>query len=521
MAHQQLGMTPLRQLLYLASQGKTRRQMVEQAHISRRTVDGYMALFRKTILSFSVLLDLSDIELKAALRPPPSEGTLQSGDPRHDYIQQNLPRFHAALSHKHVTRVLLWEEYRCDVPDGYSYGQFCQHLHDFSQVKQASMIHRHQPAQEMQIDFAGDKLSWVDTATGEIYSCPVLICTLPFSGLLFCTPLPNAKLESLIDGLNDALGYYGGVSKSVKSDNMAQIVTKASRYEPAFTEIAQQWANHNRTTLMATRVGRPKDKPHVEGNVRNSYYRIYAPLRYQTFYSLRSLKAAVLELVNKFNDKLFQGKRFSRISLYDQDERHLMGTLPAGPFVMFWSTKAKVQKDYHVTLGEDMHYYSVPFRLIGKEVTIVYTQTTVEIYRDQERVCFHAREFSRHRHSTLAEHMPERHQHYRQQQEWDVDYFMRAAEKIGPMTYLFIERLFASRVFAPQAFKHCQGVFRLEKKYGAARLEAACYRASAIVSAGPGILANILCRGMDAAPADPSPEYILPNDNLRGNQEYQ
>jgi len=272
---------------------------------------------------------------------------------------------------------------------------------------------------------------------------------------------------------------------------------------------------------MATRVGRPKDKPHVEGNVRNSYYRIYAPLRYQTFYSLRSLKAAVLELVNKFNDKLFQGKRFSRISLYDQDERHLMGTLPASPFVMFWSTKAKVQKDYHVTLGEDMHYYSVPFRLIGKEVTIVYTQTTVEIYRDQERVCFHAREFSRHRHSTLAEHMPERHQHYRQQQEWDVDYFMRAAEKIGPMTYLFIERLFASRVFAPQAFKHCQGVFRLEKKYGAARLEAACYRASAIVSAGPGILANILCRGMDAAPADPSPEYILPNDNLRGNQEYQ
>ena len=68
MAHQQLGMTPLRQLLYLASQGKTRRQMVEQAHISRRTVDGYMALFRKTTLSFSVLLDLSDIELKAAFR---------------------------------------------------------------------------------------------------------------------------------------------------------------------------------------------------------------------------------------------------------------------------------------------------------------------------------------------------------------------------------------------------------------------------------------------------------------------
>jgi|GEM_PF-5393631 len=42
--------------------------MVEQAHISHRTVNGYMALFRKTTVSFSVLLDLSDIELKAAFR---------------------------------------------------------------------------------------------------------------------------------------------------------------------------------------------------------------------------------------------------------------------------------------------------------------------------------------------------------------------------------------------------------------------------------------------------------------------
>ncbi|WP_411272861.1 hypothetical protein [Daejeonella sp.] len=30
-------------------------------------------------------------------------------------------------------------------------------------------------------------------------------------------------------------------------------------------------------------------------------------------------------------------------------------------------TKAKVQKHYHVLVGEDWHYYSVPYRYIGKE----------------------------------------------------------------------------------------------------------------------------------------------------------
>lgn len=520
MAHQQLGMTPLRQLLHLAIQGKTRRQLVELVHISRRTVDGYMARFKGTNLSLESLFELSDEELKSILRPPSVEGVLRAGDPRHDYMQKNLPRFLKELSFKHVTRLLLWEEYRNQIPDGYSYGQFCQHLQDYSRVRQASMIHRHQPGQVMQIDFAGDKLTWVDIDTGEIHSCPVLVCTLPFSGMLCCVALPNASMEYPLVALNTVLFYYGGITQSVKSDNMAQIVSKANRYEPVFTELAQQWANHNRTTLMATRVAKPKDKPHVEGNVRNSYYRIYAPLRHQTFTSLKALNKAIMVLVDKFNDTRFQGKQFSRKSLFQQEEHSLLNPLPASSFMMHWVTKAKVQKNYHVVLGIDMHYYSVPFRFIGKDVSIVYTATAVEIYHNQERICFHNRGMGRHRYTTSAEHMPENHQHYREQEQWDEDYFLQHAEKTGPMTHLIMQRIFAARVFSPQAFKTCQGILRLEKKYGAARLEAACLRAHVSTRVGYKILENILIRGLEAAPPEDLPVAILANNNLRGCKEY-
>ncbi|MBL0098169.1 MAG: hypothetical protein IPP46_17985 [Bacteroidetes bacterium] len=48
------------------------------------------------------------------------------------------------------------------------------------------MMHlEHIPGQEMMIDYAGDKMCFIDMETGEIITCDVFIATLPFSGLTF------------------------------------------------------------------------------------------------------------------------------------------------------------------------------------------------------------------------------------------------------------------------------------------------------------------------------------------------
>jgi hypothetical protein len=51
--------------------------------------------------------------------------------------------------------------------------------------------------------------------------------------------------------------------------------------------------------------------------------------------------------------------------------------------------RLKVMKNSHVLLGKDKHYYSVPFRHIGKKVRVVYGNRTVSIYLDGERLAFH------------------------------------------------------------------------------------------------------------------------------------
>ena len=63
--------------------------------------------------------------------------------------------------------------------------------------------------------------------------------------------------------------------------------------------------------------------------------------------------------------------------------------------------KAKVQKNYHVTLGENWHHYSVPFGFIGKLINAVYDTDTVEIYYAHQRIALHKRSYKPHDFTTI------------------------------------------------------------------------------------------------------------------------
>jgi transposase len=152
------------------------------------------------------------------------------------------------------------------------------------------MPQQHQPGYRLQIDFAGDPLWIIEPHTRERIACPVLVCTLPCSSFFYVEPLSSARQEHLIP----ALAYLGGVPKNILSDNMKQVVTKASRYEPLFNELMEQWTLHCQTNMQATRIVRPKDKPSVEGSVHHAYSQIYARLRNEEFTSLYALCISVL-----------------------------------------------------------------------------------------------------------------------------------------------------------------------------------------------------------------------------------
>lgn len=380
----------------------------------------------------------------------------------------------------------------------------------------------HQPGEQLQVDFAGGKLSYVDRDSGEVIDCEVLICAMPYSHYIYAEALVSQKQEHFVNGLRRCLEYLGGVPPSIKCDNMKTAVIRANRYEPQFTEAMAYMAEHYGTTILTARVRKPRDKGSVEKAVSIAYQRIYAPLRHQIFYSMEDLNAAIRKQLTLANQRPLKGKEGTREALFEAHEKPLLKALPAARYEIKHVTEGKVQRNYHVILGEDRHQYSVPHTLIGRRMKIVYTTETVEIYDGLKRVALHKRSYKKHGYTTQTDHMPAHHQHVSWQRGWDADYFKEQAVRIGPATAKVIEKILASRAFHEQSYTSCLGVLRLGKQYGAERLEAACLRSCSSPVINYTLIANILRSNLDKVSAPNDDQLSLGyHDQIRGPQTYQ
>jgi transposase len=520
MANKPKCMLQVRRILQLLTDGLSKREASRQTGASRNTIDSYETRFCQSGKSFNNLLQLTDVELAELVY---TQEPVKEPDPRRRYLNDHLDYYINELGRLGVTRELLWKEYRQEEPEGYGYSQFCELLSRHSCKKNPVYHNTYAPGELFELDFAGKKMSYVDRATGEVVECPVLVCTLPYSSFSYIEPLASSKMDHLVPAMNRAVEYFEGVTKIVTTDNMRQIVTQTNRYEPSFTLLAEQWSVHYNTSLKATRPVKPKDKPSVEKSVHLSYQRINARMRNETFYSLAELKHRVRDLLEEFNDRPMFKQSVSRRGKFTSEEKPLLRALPAEPFTLKYSTKAKVKPNYHVILGEDWHQYSVPFQYISQETTIVYDEQLVEIFiRNLERIAVHKRDCRRNGYTTLPEHMPESHLKYKQQKGWTEDDFISKASRIGEQTKIAINRLLGSKAFIEQTYDGCLGVLRLADKYGNLRLEAACKRANTGSRINYKILHNILKNNLDKIPMceNELTLFIPEHDNIRGAEAY-
>ena len=204
------------------------------------------------------------------------------------------------------------------------------------------------------------------------------------------------------------------------------------------------------------------------------------------------MNRAIREKLELFNQKLFQKKKGSRLSLFLEDEKPLLAPLPASRFELSdWKT-ATVQFNYHISV--DGMLYSVPYEYIKKKVDVKVTDTTIEIFYNHNRIASHRRLKGRPgKYSTVTEHMPEDHQKYL---EWNGDRFRKWAEQIGINTYTVVNAILTSKRVEQQTYRSCMGLLKLTDKYSEALLEAACKKAlSYTASPSYKSIKNILVTG--------------------------
>jgi transposase len=518
MANKLKNMYKIREAFRLLSVGSSQREVSRHLGISRNTVHSYVSLAKSLSMDFRSLFELDDQALLSKISIIKERGTALQ-DERYKELSGYFDYFRRELSKPGVSLLLLWEEYSTKHPDGYSYMQFTVHYKRYAQRHKASLRHVHTKAELMMLDYAGDKLSYVDTSTGQVIACDVLVCVLPYSGYTFAYATHTQKQCDFVAGINEALKFFGGVPKAILSDNLRAVVKKSNRYEPDFTELACQLGSHYQVGLQATRVAKPTDKGMVENAVKHVYLKIHGPLRNETFTSLAALNAAIARQIAVLNSKAYQGKIYSRSDLF-AEEKPALQPLPKAAFELYESKSAKVQRNYHVQI--EQCYYSVPYSYIGKQLLIRYNSKIIEVYSGTSRIAIHNRLKAKFAYSTTKEHMPPNHVGYLATRGWNSDYFIDKAQAIGPYTEHYVRRLLESKIYVEQTYTSCIGLFRLVGNYSALDVELACQYLQHSSTASYKRVEEVLRRKLMLQQLVPVVQSPIPvHNNIRSSNNYK
>ena len=288
MAATTIGMSTIKQIFLLKEAGTPYQKISRTLGISRNTVKKYIRLAGQKRLVLSEIVSVPDQELEGLLLSPDQDATA-----RYEVLETLFPSIEKELQRTGVNRWLLWEEYKGEHPDGYSYAHFCYHFREWSTNRKATMHFEHEPAEKLFIDYTGKKLHWIDQVTGQVNEVEVYVAILGHSQLTYVEAVATQKKEDFITATENALHYFGGVPKVLIPDNLKSAVDKADKYEARINNDFMDFCNHYQVAVMPTRSYKPKDKALVENAVKIAYSRIYAPLRDKVFFSLQELNEAV------------------------------------------------------------------------------------------------------------------------------------------------------------------------------------------------------------------------------------
>jgi len=509
-------MTNYREILRLKSLGFSERNIALSCLCSRNTVSSVLKKANELEISWPLQEDQTNAVIQSTLFPQESPKATKRL-PDYSYVRKELLK-------NGVTRTLLWTEYmedcRLNGEEPLMYSQFCYHIQQDEQKHRATMHIKRKPAEQIEVDWAGDPASIIDPDTGEITKAHIFVGVMTYSQYTYVEAFINEKQNAWITAHVHMYEYFGGVARILVPDNCkTAVIHNEGWYNQKVNQVYHELAEHYRTAIIPARVRSPKDKPNAEGAVGNISTWITAALRGEQFFSLEELNSAIQDKLEQFNSRIFQKKEGSRLSLFRDEEKPLLAPLPATSYEFAeWKT-ATVQFNYHISL--DGMLYSVPYEYIRRKVEVRSTGLIVEIFYNHNRIASHKRMYGRKgQYSTVVGHMPQEHKRYL---EWDGDSYREWAKEIGENSFLAIDAILNAKRVEQQAYRSCMGLLKLADRYSSQRLEDACEKALSL-TASPSYksIKNIIAAGTKktSKTIEGSPSFENKHGIVRGASYY-
>ena len=509
----------LKEILRLKYQARlAHRQIALSLHISPSTVSYYLnRAAQLEITTWPLCERWDDVTLERAfLSTRAVSKTRHKPLPDWAVLHQELKQ----PGQKGVTLELLWQEYaERNNSDHYSYNHFCRLYKEWASVLQPSMRQTHIAGEKLFVDYCGQTMPIVDPHTGEIlYRAQVFVAVLGASNYTFAEATRTQQLEDWVMSHKRAFEFFGGVPQLVVPDCLKSAVSVARNTDPDLNPTYQMLAAHFGTAIMPARPRKPKDKSKAEVGVQIVTRWILAVLRHETFHSLAQLNQRISGLLTRLNEKPFQKLPGCRASMFAELDAPALKPLPAYPYQYTKVVSVLVGKDYHVDL--EKHYYSVPYALQGKRLEAHLAEHTVTLYHVGKVVAQHPRSHRKGQHSSVPAHMPAHHQALL---ECSSEHLLSWAASIGPYTTHWVDSFIRQAAHPAQAVRPCQALLGQSKKYGKARLEAACLRGYLTGANRLHHIRNMLKHGLEQQPVATSrqdPLQDISHDNVHGEHYF-
>ena len=508
-------MNKIKEVIRLKAAGLSLRPIAQSVRLSLGAVSKYAKAAAAAELTWPLPEQLTDEALTRLILGSPVDASVAP-----KFVSPDYPAIHQALKQKGVTLQLLWHEYReCHGEFAYSYSQFCTLYREWAAQQKRSMRQTHRAGEKLFVDYCGPTVPIYDRLTGEIWPAQIFVAVLGASNYTYAEASRSQQSPDWLGAHVRAFEFMGGCPAVVVPDNLKSGVAKACRYEPEINKSYSELAAHYSVAVIPARPYKPQDKAKAEVGVQIVERWILAVLRRRKFFSLDELNRAILELLRDLNAKPFKKLPGSRLAAFESLDKPALKPLPTTRYEYAQWKKARISIDYHIEF--EGHFYSVPHRLVGKEVDLRITANAIECLYKNQRVASHVRSHRRGAHTTVADHMPKAHRAHMQ---WTPGKLLNWAIAIGPATRDIVQHQLTQKPHPEMGYRACLGLLSLARKFGNDRLEAACQRAMAIHSPTRKSVLSILQAGLDQVPATNLPsttDPLLPShSNVRGAKYY-
>lgn len=422
------------------------------------------------VLSAEQFKNLNDDELASLFYPKLNNISTDKVQPDLKGIYQEVTK-----SGKHKkSLIVMYLEYRIKYGiKAYGKTRFFELVRKYLKSHRVVMKQFYLPGEVLFIDYAGSRVDY--TVNGKIKMLYVFVACLGFSKKLFAFATKDMTSNSWLQGLEQALRYYGGVPEVITFDNAKAMVTKSGR-QAVLNDNASSFARHYQCICDTSRVGTPTDNANAESSVKFITQRVLVPMKRDlTFFNQTEVNQHLQEKIEQLNNKKFDKLTVSRNDLFEQKEQAQLALLPITPYKTFHTRRALHVPANYLILHDD-HYYSVPYHLVHKKVVIEVTDKTLEVFYQSQLVAQHLLSDKIMERTQIAAHMKPEHL---AEQNKNKGAYMEWAHTIGEDVENFIDKQYEQtrNTHSRAIGKRCATLQKLCDTCGEEVFSAACHYA--------------------------------------------